>query len=141
MLPGGGAMYVPRAFVAAVNARDRQPHYVWRGEAGAGSIAVELISYHRARQLDAVWLRAFMQERVERKRGVLIGEVELLILDGCETLYGNSGPAPHDDATEGPYGAYARILTRTGGLLIEVEHPDRDAADQLARAVLATLVF
>ncbi len=140
-LPGGGVMYVPVTFTPATNLKERLPKHVWRSEADEASIAIELISYHRAMLLDRARFGRTMAESIAQKGGTEIGDLETLTVSGFETFYGRYCLTSDAEPAVVQCRAYARILTRNSGLLFEAEHPDMDRLDRLAKAVLATLVF
>lgn len=142
-LPGGGTMSVPLAFLSTQNPKERTPKYVWRGEAGEGSIALELIAYHHAAQIDRARFNPATRDGakagVALPGGALIGEIETLTVSGCDTIYARYRLAPTEANPEPLFAAYARILTPNAGLLFEATHADLARVDQLAKAVLATL--
>jgi len=139
-LPGGGTMYVPLPFAAITGGKEQSPKYLWRGEPGEGSVEVELISYYQALRLGPVQFDALMRERLTPKGGKLLGKLETLRVANYETFYHLFQVTLDEDPTVARYGAYARTLTRNGGLLFAVTHADQARVDELAKAVLATLV-
>lgn len=145
ILPGGGTMSVPFSFVSANNPKERTPKYVWRGGEGEGSIALELIAYHHAAQIDRARFDSASKEGLKPGTapsvGALVGEIESLTVGGCATIYARYRLAPTEAAPEPLFAAYARILTPNAGLLFEATHPDLERVDQLAKAIFATLTF